>query len=74
LAASVLEIPRLFTPSGSGILTEALVGGVLAGVVAYASVAFLTKYFQNNDLRPFGWYCLVVGAVCAVLFATKVIA
>lgn len=74
LAASVLEVPRLFTPSGSPVLTAALVGGVLAGIVAYASVAFLTKYFKHNDLRPFGWYCLVVGAVCAVLFATKVIA
>jgi undecaprenyl-diphosphatase len=73
LAASVLEIPRLFTPSGSAVLGEALLGGLLAGIVAYASVAFLTKYFKTNDLRPFGWYCLVVGATCAVLFATKVI-
>ncbi|HXP94207.1 MAG TPA: undecaprenyl-diphosphate phosphatase [Candidatus Binatia bacterium] len=74
LAASVVEVPLLFTPSGSAILTEALAGGALSGIVAYASVAFLTKYFESNDLRPFGWYCLVVGAVCAVLFATKVIA
>ncbi len=74
LAASVLEVPRLFTSSGNAILIEALAGGVVAGVVAYASVAFLTKYFENNDLRPFGWYCLVVGAACAVLFAMKVIA
>lgn len=73
-AASVLEVPKLFTASGNTVLTEALAGGVLAGVVAYASVAFLTKYFENNDLRPFGWYCLIVGAACAVLFITKVIA
>jgi undecaprenyl-diphosphatase len=74
LAASVVEVPVLFTPSGGAILTEALIGGLLSGIVAYASVAFLTKYFVSNDLRPFGWYCLVVGAICAVLFATKVIA
>lgn len=73
-AASLLEVPKLFTPSGNAVLTEALAGGLVAGIVAYASVAFLTKYFKNNDLRPFGWYCLVVGAVCAVLFVTKVIA
>lgn len=73
LAASVLEIPRLFTPEGSAVLNEALAGGLLAGLVAYASVAFLTKYFRNNDLRPFGWYCLLVGATCAVLFGMKVI-
>ena len=56
-AASLLEIPRLFAPAAHGVLLEALVGGVLAGITAYASVAFLTKYFQSNDLRPFGWYC-----------------
>ncbi len=73
LAASVLEVPRLFTPAGAGVAAEALAGGILAGVVAYASVAFLTKYFRYNDLRPFGWYCLLVGAGCAILFAMKVI-
>lgn len=72
-AASLLEVPRLFVPAAHPVLVESLAGGVVAGVVAYASVAFLTKYFKNNDLRPFGWYCLVVGAVCAVLFATKVL-
>jgi undecaprenyl-diphosphatase len=73
LAASVLEIPKLFAPEVHGIAVEAVAGGVLAGITAYASVAFLTRYFRHNDLRPFGWYCLVVGGVSAVLFATKVI-
>lgn len=71
LAASVLEIPRLF--AGGEALGQAMLGAVVAGVVAYASVAFLTKYFKTNDLRPFGWYCLIVGAACAVLFATKLL-
>ena len=43
---------------------EAAAGAVLAGITAYASVAFLTRYFKSNDLRPFGWYCLIVGALC----------
>jgi undecaprenyl-diphosphatase len=73
LAASVLEIPKLFAPEVHGIAVESAVGGVLAGITAYASVAFLTRYFRHNDLRPFGWYCLVLGGVSAVLFATKVI-
>ena len=55
------------------LLVEALVGGVLAGLTAYASVAFLTKYFQSNDLRPFGWYCLIFGAATFALAAAKVI-
>jgi undecaprenyl-diphosphatase len=73
LAASVLEIPKLFAPEVHGVALEAVVGGILAGITAYASVAFLTRYFRHNDLRPFGWYCLVLGGVSAVLFATKVI-
>jgi undecaprenyl-diphosphatase len=73
LAASVLEIPKLFEPAAHVVANEAVAGGVLAGVTAYASVAFLTRYFEHNDLRPFGWYCLVAGGAAVVLFTTKVI-
>ncbi len=73
-AASALEVPQLFKPAASDILAQAAVGGVLAAITAYASVAFLTKYFHNNDLRPFGWYCLIFGALCLVLTLAKVIA
>ncbi len=73
LAASVLEIPKLFEPTAHIVATEALVGGILAGITAYASVAFLTRWFRHNDLRPFGWYCLIAGAASFILFATKVI-
>jgi undecaprenyl-diphosphatase len=72
-AASVLEIPRLLDPSAHAVLVEAVIGGVLAGLTAYASVAFLTKYFRSNDLRPFGWYCVAIGTVSLVLSLTKVI-
>jgi undecaprenyl-diphosphatase len=72
LAASLLEIPRLLDPSVHLALIESILGGVIAGVTAYCSVAFLTRYFESNDLRPFGWYCLIIGAVCVVLFSTKV--
>ncbi len=34
---------------------------------------FLTRYFRSNDLRPFGWYCVIVGAVCLVLARVGVI-
>jgi undecaprenyl-diphosphatase len=73
-AASLLEIPRLFAPQAHDVLVESAVGGVLAAITAYASVAFLTRYFRSNDLRPFGWYCLIFGAVCLVLALKKVIA
>jgi undecaprenyl-diphosphatase len=66
-AASVLEIPKLSAPGAHVVAMQAVIGGVLAGVAAYLSVAFLTRYFKSNDLRPFGWYCLIVGVVCFVL-------
>lgn len=67
LAAALLEIPKLFAPAAHVVLVQAVVGGIAAGVAAYLSVAFLTRYFRSNDLRPFGWYCIIVGAVCLVL-------
>ena len=74
LLASLLEIPELFKPGVAIGPVESICGCVLAGITAYASVAFLTRYFQHNDLRPFGWYCLLAGAAALVLFGTKVIA
>jgi len=73
-AASVLEFPRLLAPAAQGVLLESVFGGILAGLTAYASVAFLTRYFHNNDLRPFGWYCLTFGVICFTLAIMKVIA
>jgi undecaprenyl-diphosphatase len=74
LAASVLELPKLLEPTAHDVLVQSLVGGVLAAVTAYASVAFLTRWFRHNDLAPFAWYCVAAGAISFVLFATKVIA
>lgn len=71
-AAALLETPRLWT-GGHVVPLQALVGGILAGIAAYVSVAFLTKYFERNDLRPFGWYCLIFGALCLGLALKGVI-
>ncbi len=73
LAAALLEMPKLFAPEAHLVLLEALCGGLAAGVAAYLSVAFLTRYFRSNDLRPFGWYCVVVGAICLFLARKGVI-
>jgi undecaprenyl-diphosphatase len=72
-AASLLEVPQLFASASHGILAQSLVGGVLAGVTAYFSVVFLTRWFHSHDLRPFGWYCLAFGALCLALSVAKVI-
>lgn len=73
LAAGLLEVPDLMGPGRHLVLVQAVVGGIVAGVAAYASVAFLVRYFKNNDLRPFGWYCLIFGAICLALASTGVI-
>jgi len=73
LAAGLLEIPKLFAPGAHLVLIQAILGGIAAGIAAYLSVAFLTRYFRSNDLRPFGWYCVVVGAIFFLLARKGVI-
>ena len=62
LAAGVLKIPDLLGPLGDGIRPQVLVGSLAAGVAAYLSVRFLTRYFETRTLVPFAIYCLVAGA------------
>jgi undecaprenyl-diphosphatase len=73
LAAGLLEMPKLFVPEAHVVLLQAIAGGIAAGIAAYLSVAFLTRYFRANDLRPFGWYCIVVGIVCLLLASKGII-
>jgi undecaprenyl-diphosphatase len=72
LGAAVLEIPKLLhAPAGTG--GAAIGGGVLwvaglvAGVTAYASTAFLMRYFRSREespaLDPFAYYCWLAGGL-----------
>ena len=70
LAAGVLKLPDLFGPLGAGIRGQVLFGSLLSGIAAYLSVRFLTRYFENRSLRPFGVYCLAAGLACLVYFVT----
>ena len=72
-AASILEIPKLWAPAAHVVALQAVTGCVVSGLAAYASVAFLTRYFKHNDLRPFGWYCLAFGVLSLVLVTRGVI-
>jgi undecaprenyl-diphosphatase len=71
LAAGVLKIPDLFGPLGDGIRGQVLLGSLLSGVGAYLAVRFLDRYFVNNSLRPFAYYCMVAGAVSLVVLAAR---
>jgi undecaprenyl-diphosphatase len=63
--AGVLEVPKLLHHGAAHFTGVALLSGVVAGVTAYASIAFLMRYFGQHDveaLDPFAWYCWAVGA------------
>ena len=63
------KIPTLFGPAGDGIHGQVVVGFIAAGVAAYVSVRFLTRYFQTRTLTPFAIYCLVAGIASLIRFA-----
>jgi len=66
IGASVLEIPKLHALPGGGITLLVVVSGIIAGVTAYLSVAFLMRYFRRHNfddaLVPFAIYCWIAGA------------
>jgi undecaprenyl-diphosphatase len=70
--AAVLEVPKLLALPGHAISGLALASGVVAGVTAYLSIAFLMHYFRRHDfddaLVPFAIYCWVAGAASALMF------
>jgi undecaprenyl-diphosphatase len=66
LAAGLLELPKLASPLGNGIHGQILVGSVLAGLGAYVSVRFLTRYFQTRSLTPFAIYCVIFGLFAVI--------
>jgi undecaprenyl-diphosphatase len=70
--AAVLEVPKLLALPDHGISGLAIVAGVVAGVTAYLSIAFLMRYFRRHDfddaLVPFAIYCWAAGAASALVF------
>ena len=66
LGATVLEVPKLLHETmPPGVFRLSAMAAVIAGVTAFASTAFLMRYFRQHDawaLNPFAYYCWVVGA------------
>jgi undecaprenyl-diphosphatase len=69
--ANILKVPQLLRhDSGGGFTTITVVAGIVAGITAYLSIAFLMHYFKKHDfeaLDPFAWYCWAAGAVSLAL-------
>jgi undecaprenyl-diphosphatase len=60
-AAGVLKLPALAGPTGHGILGQVLAGSLVAGIAAYLSLRYLTRYFETRTLTPFAIYCVIAG-------------
>ena len=71
LAAGVLKLPTLAGSAGAHIHGQVVAGFLTAGIAAYLSVRFLTRYFTTRTLTPFAVYCLIGGAVSTVWFAAS---
>src|SRR6266513_463254 len=67
--AGVLKIPDLFTPVALPHLPVYLLGGVVAGVGAFLSVAYLMRYFRVGRLDPFAYYCAAFGILSLILLS-----
>jgi undecaprenyl-diphosphatase len=68
LAAGVYKLPDLLGPNGDGVRGQVLVGSIAAGIAAYLSVRFLSRYFTHRTLLPFAVYSLLAGALALVRF------
>jgi undecaprenyl-diphosphatase len=71
LAANVYEAPKLLK-AGATLGPMAVLSGVVAGIVAYASLVFLMRYFHKHEfeaMSPFAYYCWAAGAVSLAIIA-----
>jgi undecaprenyl-diphosphatase len=69
--ANILKVPQLLHhDKGSDFTGLTAIAGIVAGVTAYLSIAFLMRYFKKHDfeaLDPFAWYCWAAGVLALVL-------
>ena len=69
LGAGVHQVPHLLHDGGhfGGV---AWIGGLVAGIVAFISTAFLMRYFKRQDfdaLDPFAYYCWTFGGAALLI-------
>ncbi len=71
LGANVLEAPKLLK-AGATLGPMAVLSGVVAGIVAYASLVFLMRYFHRHEfeaMSPFAYYCWAAGLASLAIFS-----
>jgi len=68
LGASIVKLPKLGHGALSGSYGALTFAAGVAFVATIFSVRVLTKWFKNNSLRPFAFYCLLVGIASIIKF------
>jgi undecaprenyl-diphosphatase len=64
--AALKKVPDLLKPEAKPVLMLAIYGSIVAFICAFLSVKFLMKYFHNNRLSPFGYFCILFGLFSAI--------
>ncbi|HEY2259553.1 MAG TPA: undecaprenyl-diphosphate phosphatase [Solirubrobacteraceae bacterium] len=62
LAAGLYKVGDLTGPLGAGIRGPAVIAAIFAAATAIVTVRYLTRYFKDRNLIPFGIYCILFGA------------
>ena len=75
LGAGVLEVPHLLHggEAAGAFGPEVWIAGVVAGVTAYLSTAFLMRYFGKHEIQaldPFAYYCAGFGLLALGVLLT----
>ena len=73
--AAVLEVPKMLALPGHGFSGLAVAAGIVAGITAWLSTAFLMRYFRRHNfddaLVPFSLYCWAAGAAAMLYFGLR---
>lgn len=69
LGATVLTLFKLSAGFTSDQWLALAVGSLVSFLTAYAVIAFLMRYIQSRDFKPFGYYRIVLGVVVLWYFA-----
>lgn len=72
-AATLVDLAGSFKTLTSDVLLLMLVGTIVSGVVAAASVKWLLGYVSHHTYVPFGVYRIIAGAVILALAAAHVL-
>ena len=77
LGASLLKILEYFIDYGFGFtgveLAVLLTGMVVAFLVSLFAIAFLMKFIQKHDFKPFGYYRIALGILVLILLSVGVL-